>query len=181
MADRELPLNSPDRFSKRSPRLVRDRVADVGCAGGVYCWRDRALGPTLILRIDTPGEAQAFLDGDPWEGARRVVAPGAHLLAIELSDLHHQHSHALACALTWAEGSEAIVSAADGRWRYSAREPEGDWQRDAAVSASWPALVLPVAGESSPTWLEDLGAAPLRPAQLQARLWVVYGFQVGEA
>lgn len=195
MAERELPQNSPHRFSKRSDRLVRDRIADVGCAGGVYRWRERSLGPAVVLWIHASGQVQVSLDGEPWTAGPRPVAPGPHVLAIELSGLTGIANPVVACALARRRGHSpqesvvgGVVTALDGTWRYATREPTGDWRRSTEVPTGWPRLERrpwPKGEERTLAAyrLQRLDAVPLAPpasAKLGDRLWVVRAFQLEE-
>lgn len=196
MAERELPQNSPHRFSKRSSQLVRDRIADVGCAGGVYRWRERSLGPAVVLWIHASGQAQVHLDGEPWTAGPRPVAPGPHVLAIELSGLTGIASPLVACALTRRRGHSphesvvaGVVTTPDGSWRYATREPAGDWLRVSEVTKGWPRLERRPwpKGEEQPTLavyrLQGLDAVPLAPptsAKRGDRLWIVRAFELRE-
>ena len=184
MSDRELPLNSPERFHKRSPDWVRDRVADVGCAGAVYAWRARGAGPPLVLYLSTPGVADAYLDGEAWVSARRNVSPGQHLLALRLSELPPARAEALICAVldtsrsgrdhqtvlrtesVWT--SQGVSSA----WRYTTQEPAGEWLRDATLSVDWSPLRqvgVPVDSDQPDYYSLPL---PVRVAAHHQALWL---------
>lgn len=192
MSDRELPLNSPDRFSKRSPSLVRDRIADVGCAGAVYRWRPRSLDE-WILRVFTPGAFDVCLDGEPWRGARRAIPAGLRLITFQLTGLPAAGG-ALLCGLTSGRlrgphdpDLAPLLARADGSLRYRAQPPHRDWRVEPQHSATWPALIQLPFAEPSDDWgltrLQDQGAQTLGATETPAptSLWVAWHLLVGGA
>ena len=88
MPEDNLRLNSLDRFSKHSTHLHLEEhghcEVPAGCGGVVLRWYDPRAGVPVLFRAYIPGPSRIFLDGDALASSRPLVAPGRHVLAIEL-------------------------------------------------------------------------------------------------
>src|SRR5512135_2178963 len=85
----DLRLNSIERFTKQSPRLVLEQHSHcevpAGCGGVVLRWRDPAAGVPLIMRLYAAGESTSLLDGRPPPSARSIVPFGPHVFGFTVT------------------------------------------------------------------------------------------------
>ncbi len=151
------PINSLDRFRKRSGRLVLEEhptsgEVPAGCGGVVLRWRNPHTAVPLILRVYSPGEVKAFLDGTEVTRVGVDLAPGPHRLGLELANLdlagglfmfvgehdtdaYHRHLPAGLGEKKWQ-----VRSAADGTWLATVREPVSAWTHPDFDEEGWVAL-----------------------------------------
>lgn len=184
MADRDLRLNSLDRFRKRSADLVLEEHGScevpAGCGGVVFRWVRRDQERRLLrLTLLTNGPRKAWLDGAPLGTGAEWVRVGRHTLAVEVEA-------PVDGGLLQARVSMAGEAAsAGGRWRATTvRPPDTAWQRPGFDDAGWDELIeraLPPARDEDEghtrAWLDRVtpalglpGAA--RPAWLRVELTV---------
>jgi hypothetical protein len=87
--DEELPINSLDRFRKRSTKLRLDFIDDgdapVGCGGAVLRWRNPSLTRAVRLSQVVPESAIATIDGKMIDRRLQDLAPGKHVYAVQIS------------------------------------------------------------------------------------------------
>jgi hypothetical protein len=148
----EQPLNSLDRFRKRSARLVLEEHA-VGCGGIVLRWRNPNAAVPVSLHVYSPGNATVFLDGAEVVNTGVDLAPGPHLLGMVIDKvdpagglllcaLGHTVEHTTRKSPTEVvEGSWWVVSGPDGTWRATLEEPPAEWLRLDFDDTSWAGLV----------------------------------------
>ena len=79
MADDELRLNTVERFSKHSTRLVLEEhghcEVPAGCGGVVLQWRDPQAGlPVIVGLIGSVGRGEVFVDGEALSQQRVVLS-----------------------------------------------------------------------------------------------------------
>ena len=154
MADDELRLNTVERFSKHSTRLVLEEhghcEVPAGCGGVVLQWHDPDAGlPVTVQLVGSIGRGQVFIDGERMEHARIVLPFGPHQVAIRLEEVKAPYWFVLGVVprLAAGPGNEEVVpelsSAANGTWQATTDDPgdawqaldfdDGDWTRLAAA------------------------------------------------
>jgi hypothetical protein len=151
----ELPLNSLDRFRKRSARLILEAHdsgdAPVGCGGILLRWRNPHTAVPLLVAVYSPGKARLFLDGTEVENTGVDLAPGPHQLALGLDEASSRHILFAFAAISANESGhekptgleEAVfrlVSTTDRTWLASLDEPPPNWTGADFDDAGWFAL-----------------------------------------
>ncbi|MFO0644925.1 MAG: hypothetical protein U0326_01725 [Polyangiales bacterium] len=149
MTDEGPKLNGPDRYRKRSPRLVLEEHSHcevpAGCGGVVLRWINADREITVQIRLYATVEgATLTIDGAAPSSSRMLLARGDHVLAI------HARGGAVMCSVRFEEkGYDRRVSRAtgltfacdsadDGTWRATAEPPDGSrWRDDPFDDASW--------------------------------------------
>jgi hypothetical protein len=88
--DRDLRLNSIDRYVKSSPRFVLEEHSGcevpAGCGGVVLRWRDAKTEVPVRMHVATMNvtEIDVRVDGGRLPSSRPLLAPGPHELTIDL-------------------------------------------------------------------------------------------------
>ena len=88
--DRDLRLNSIDRYVKSSPRFVLEEhngcEVPAGCGGVVLRWRDAKTEVPVRMSVATIGatEVDVRIDGERVTSSRPLLTPGPHELTIDL-------------------------------------------------------------------------------------------------
>jgi len=81
-------LNSFDRFTKTSPRLLLEEHAHcevpAGCGGVVLRWINPATGLPVLLDVFNPSHATLAIDGVAVTHSSLLLAPGRHVLSLEV-------------------------------------------------------------------------------------------------
>jgi hypothetical protein len=157
MADKK--LNSLDRFRKQSPRLVLEEHSHcelpAGCGGVVLRWRNPLAVLPVLVNFYAPTKATLYLDGREVTQIGNDLAPGSHVVGIELPEadlsaglfmfaaVHDQRVHK-----TLPEGvSESpfrLVSETDRTWLATTEEPDEyplKWNDLAFDDRAWLPLV----------------------------------------
>lgn len=150
----ELQLNSVSRFSKQSVLLHLEEhghcEVPAGCGGVVLRWYNPAAGLPLLLRVFSPGKIRLFIDGTPPASARPLVAPGWHILALEVDDAISDRGVIMFAATCdrkagpgiTEEQRVAAVSAPDGSWFCNTTPPGDDaWRLSDDDLAGWEPMV----------------------------------------
>ena len=156
MAEEPL-LNSIDRFRKRPERIVLEEhghcEVPAGCGGVVLRWRNPQATVPVIIYLYTPVKPACFIDGAPLQAARLDLAPGKHVLSFQMEEVElyaglimvavkhdpTQHQRTLPTAVI--ESSLALVSAADGTWKFALTDPGMEaWKLLPFDDRSWPRL-----------------------------------------
>jgi hypothetical protein len=167
----EQPINSLDRFRKRSPHLVLEQhthsEVPTGCGGLVIRWRNPHTAVPLVLSLYSPGKAKLYLDGAEVECSGVDLAPGPHLLAVALEGVNLAGGLFMFAALQQTDeylsmGRSALggapwrlVSQADRTWLATLDEPASpDWTRAEFGDADWLGLVRFVDNPTL-TWREE--------------------------
>lgn len=151
MADDELRLNTVERFSKQSTRLVLEEhghcEVPAGCGGVVLQWHDPQAGlPVTMQLAGSFGRGEVSIDGEPVQHQRIVLPYGRHQLAIRLEDVKAPHWFVFGIAPRFqADPSNAVVvpelsSAANGTWRATTNDPGDAWQAADFGDGSWSRL-----------------------------------------
>ncbi|MFD0856114.1 hypothetical protein ACFQ07_28000 [Actinomadura adrarensis] len=153
MDERELKLNSLSRYSKSSPMYVLEEYGHceipAGCGGVVLRWRNPREGVPLQMSLYRNGDGETFLDGEPPSSSMPLVPFGEHMLAFEVT-LADPAYMVLAFAALFPsrfaatrrtgpdEPQVSVLSAADGTWKFTSREPADDtWKRTGFDDSSW--------------------------------------------
>ena len=197
-------INKLSRYTKVSDRLVLEEHSHcevpAGCGGVVLRWRDPAEGLPVELWLLTSGEAAVYLDGQKVVASRPILSYGPHQLAIRFTGKQTSGRRwprpvktpsfgILMFAAVVEVGPPAgkaattsFVSAADGTWKYIAREPEGElWTMPEFDDSSWIPMreqALDKPGETDYGRanrlgkLIELGAVGLGPREDLDRLWI---------
>src|SRR5262245_44341484 len=88
--DDDVRLNSLDRFTKRSPRLLLEEHAHceipAGCGGVVLRWVNPAAALPILIDFYHPGPARLAIDGVTVTTSHLLLAPGPHVLALEFPE-----------------------------------------------------------------------------------------------
>ena len=112
MTDEGPKLNGPDRYRKRSPRLVLEEHSHcevpAGCGGVVLRWINADREITVQIRLYATVEgATLTIDGAAPPSSRALLARGDHVLAI------HARGGAVMCSVRFEEkGYDRRVSRA---------------------------------------------------------------------
>lgn len=181
-----MDLNSLERFTKRSPRLVLEEhdscEVPAGCGGVVLRWIDPSRQIPVLCYLSTQARSRLLLDGEPLESAAIDVRPGRHAIALQLEGPEPGFVLALRRNLRPAGGPARkdvlFLTLADGTWRGTLTPPEDPaWSRPGFDDSAWPALVEVSAPEPRyPSWLfRDLrqaGAQFLGLPDARDRIWV---------
>ena len=132
----DLRLNSLDRFTKRSPRLLLEEHSHcevpAGCGGVVLRWVNPATGLPILIDFYHPGPARLSIDGVTVTTSHLLLAPGAHVLAIEFPEPPANGGVLFALVgrlrlSTSSRGRETVVlrSTADRAWLCTTTPPPG--------------------------------------------------------
>jgi hypothetical protein len=167
----ELPLNSLDRFRKRSSRLILEQhgsdAAPVGCGGVLLRWRNPRTTVPLLITLYSPGKARLFLDGTEVEEGGLDLAPGPHQLALDLVSSQsvlfafaasHQAVDREHTPPGLEEADFRLLSAADQTWLANLDEPPADWTAAGFDDTNWfgldRALSQPRLHRDAPGWIQ---------------------------
>lgn len=157
MAKRDLKLNSLDRYSKSSPRLVLEEhghcEVPAGCGGVVLRWRNLDSGLIFTLQAFFTGKGRMLIDGIPPESGRPIISYGAHVIAMETSELIpgkaatcfaaiHDESKFGFPRVSQPSGRKIeILSAAGATWKYTTvKPPDNTWMQSGFDDSSWHAM-----------------------------------------
>jgi hypothetical protein len=146
----DLRLNSLDRFTKRSPRLLLEEHAHcevpAGCGGVVLRWVNPAAALPILIDFYHPGPARLAIDGVTVTTSHLLLAPGPHVLALEFPQRPADGSVLFALVGRFGLAREGwrdetvIVRSTAGRawlctttpppgWDTAVDPPPGDWSR----------------------------------------------------
>lgn len=135
--DDDLRINTLHRFAKRSPRLVLEEYSHcevpAGCGGVVLRWIDP--GNRLPARLRVRGlQASVWLDGGEVATERTWLAPGPHVLAIELVT---QELAVLALDFCFAGAERERGREIVAPWRRGPSAPPDGWTAAAFDDRRW--------------------------------------------
>ncbi len=168
-------------------------------------WRDPADGIPVELLPLTPGELEAYLDGNRLETGRPIVPHGSHVLAMLIKNLETCRDtpgaaavsapgilmFAASCDLGDSPQStrNPVASAADGTWKHVTSEPPEQWTQVNFDDRGWLNMSeLPLTpprerdhGRASRLrQLTELGAKGLGPLHDCEQVWVRKRFIVSD-
>jgi|MudIll2142460700_1097286.scaffolds.fasta_scaffold36804_3 hypothetical protein len=157
MMSDDLRLNSLERFSKQSPRLVLEVYSHcevpAGCGGVVLRWRNQQLTLPLLFYTAIDGRTAVYVDGGPCDSARARLSFEEHLLALHLKGLTGTAPAFLFAARIDKSGSTqgapdegsttltGLLSTGDGTWRATGRRPAShEWLMPGFDDRDWAPL-----------------------------------------
>jgi hypothetical protein len=189
--DRELKLNSIDRYVKFSPHFVLEEhghcEVPAGCGGVVLRWRDPAAAVPVRLQlwIRNATEYEVELDGARPHSSRPLLSPGTHVLTIRAVPAAGEAVLLLFSANADIEGDPMLLlSRPSASWRWSGTEPPTTaWSRQDYDDAGWSPMVAgdltaEQANEYPVRSLVGRGASPLTAAPPDSQLWIRSTFVV---
>lgn len=87
----DLQLNSLDRFSKNSDRLILEEHSScevpAGCGGVVMRWRNPNDGLPVVFYGNYAAKSEVLVDGQLVPSSRTIIPVGEHSLAIKLTEI----------------------------------------------------------------------------------------------
>ncbi|MCI0464242.1 MAG: hypothetical protein L0Z62_45490 [Gemmataceae bacterium] len=175
MADKQ-ELNSVERFRKQPGRLVLEEhghcEVPAGCGGVVLRWRNPQAALPVTLSCYAPVKAACWIDGEVPATTRIDLVRGQHVLAIALEGVDLAAGLLMFVAVHEPKRSKdtprsdviepplKIRSQADGTWKFTLQQPDGeDWKTLAFDGSAWPPLVAKPTPQLK--W-EDFGAYACR-------------------
>jgi hypothetical protein len=178
--DRELELNSLDRYVKSSPQYVLEEHSHcevpAGCGGVVLRWRDRFTSIPVELAVAVAGEAQVEVrvDNEKPPSVRPLLPPGRHVLMVAVEPgstmLAWVTSPDVEGPLLWTPGP------ADA-WRFTTDEPApAAWTDPDFDVSSWLVAVPVPAPEETGTrysvrYLTNMGAGAVAAPDAVPAMW----------
>jgi hypothetical protein len=178
--DRELELNSLDRYVKSSPRYVLEEHSHcevpAGCGGVVLRWRDRFTSIPVELAVAVAGEAEVEVrvDNEKPPSIRPLLPPGRHVLMVAVEPgstmLAWVTSPDVEGPLLWTPGPA-------GAWRFTTDEPApAAWTDPDLDVSSWPVAVPAAVPEETGTRysvrrLTDKGAGAVAAPDAVPAVW----------
>lgn len=183
----DLLLNSVERFSKRSDRLVLEQhdhcEVPAGCGGVVLRWYDPARGLPLRLILYPTERVRLWIDGVEPDSSRPLVPAGRHAFAFRLegaptlllfsAGLDRLTGHR-------REETPLVVSRADGAWRAVSGEQGPECLHPGFDDSGWEPVVE--VESATPEWSEpgahahrqlvERGARPISIPGTHEVLWV---------
>lgn len=181
--DRDLKLNSIDRYTKSSPRFLLEEHSHcevpAGCGGAVLRWRDpRHEVPVLMKIAVLGGKSQGVLvDGTPPRTSRDLYPPGRHEVMIDLAAADDATAQLLFLARAGdAEEAPLLAVTGAGTWQWTDLDDS---------AAAWLDLVPgTLDADQEQQWavrrLREGGAEPLTTPTRVARLRVRAAFDLPE-
>jgi len=182
--DRELRLNSVDRYVKSSPHFVLEEhghcEVPAGCGGVVLRWRDPAAAVPVRLQlwIGSAEERRVELDGARLQSGRPLLAPGRHVLTIAAVAGPGPIQLLFSAHADIAGNPLVLVSQPAPSWRWSNVEPSAAaWTAVDFDDTSWsPMTSGELTAEESDSYpvkrLLEVDAAPLTAVVPSGRLWI---------
>lgn len=179
--DRDLKLNSIDRYTKSSPRFLLEEHSHcevpAGCGGAVLRWRDpRHEVPVLMKIAVLGGKSQGVLvDGTPPRTSRDLYPPGRHEVMIDLAAADDATAQLLFLARAGdAEEAPLLAVTGAGTWQWTDLDDS---------AAAWLDLVPgTLDADQEQQWavrrLREGGAEPLTTPTRVARLRVRAAFDL---
>lgn len=165
MTDDPLILNSLDRYTKTSPRLILEERSHcevpAGCGGVVLRWMNTETGAPANIWTTGVNPHTDYLDGKEIRSALPFISYGRHVLAFKYSKVDPTAGLLQFACLARAPGYSVVrgydrdsapapeagarllvVSKPDDDWHYNIEEPSGDdWLHADFDDASWGVLV----------------------------------------
>jgi hypothetical protein len=151
--DKNLKLNSLDRYTKQSPRLILEEYSHcevpAGCGGVVLRWRDPAAGvPVEFLLYATSKSRSLTIDGVEKNTSRPLLPAGKHVLGLHLTEVNPSAGFLLLTAVYRSRGTARVgkkadvhvhfSSSSDGTWKFTTSEPaDSTWQTLTFDDADW--------------------------------------------
>jgi hypothetical protein len=142
MSERDLKLNSLDRYAKTSPNFALEQYGScevpAGCGGVVLRWTPRADALVSVqISIVAPGDHECLVDGHQHTSFERL-RQGRHVLALRLEPVDLKSG--LFIGSISGRGVDARTRP-DGTWRYRLDEPPENWTAVGYDASDWTPLV----------------------------------------
>ncbi len=166
---RDLELNTFDRYVKQSDRLVLEAYSScevpLGCGGAILRWIDpRQSIPLVIYRDFGDRGGKVFIDGALHERPRLDLAPGSHVIALVFDSLdialtfrlllEYDKSHAVPSSRAKLPNAR-LATADDSRWYGTSSAPSGEWLTDTRDVEGWVSLrAMPPPTRSKDRWAD---------------------------
>lgn len=195
--DRDLRLNSIDRYVKSSPRFVLEEHSGcevpAGCGGVVLRWRDAKTEVPVRMHVATMDvtETHIRIDGGRLSSSRPLLVPGPHEITIDLVAAANATAQFLFYArlapdtslVTPGDAVPLLITAADQSWLWT-ELPDPAPSAPVPAEAEWQPLVpgeLPADKKARGYQVSRLardGAAPLTTPGRVPRLRVRARFEI---
>ena len=201
MSDDDPELNSLERYTKRSPKLVLEEHSHcevpAGCGGVVLRWIHGERELPIHLQLYTRSKERVLtVDGVRPTTSRPLLARGDHVLALRVPSVpgegalmfvgRYVEDHARRVSRPLGVRF-SFASAADGTWRATTAKPADErWRDDPFDDSAWHALVevpmAPVDERSGDGWyvktLRSEGAVAVGLPNWRGPLWVRRRFRI---
>jgi hypothetical protein len=145
--DRELRLNSIDRYVKRSPQFVLEEhghcEVPAGCGGVVLRWRNPATAVPVRLELwfNAPTRYAVRIDGVIPSSSRPLLPPGRHVLMMETQPEVGAPIRILFRATVESSPTAELLSRPGPEWRWTATEPPREaWEQSEFDDGEWPTM-----------------------------------------
>lgn len=201
MSDDDRELNSLERYTKRSPKLVLEEHSHcevpAGCGGVVLRWIQGEREVPIHLRLFTRSKERVFtIDGVRPTSNRPLLARGSHVLALRVPSVPGEGVLMFAGAYEEDHTRHvsrrlglrfAFTSAADGTWVATTTKPSDErWRDDPFDDDDWEPLVeVPMPSpddRSAEAWfvssLRKDGAVPIGLPAWRGPIWVRRRFRI---
>ena len=188
--ERELKLNSIDRYVKESPNFVLEEhghcEVPAGCGGVVLRWRD-PMAPVpvklqLWLSVDSHG---TYVDGSAPSSSRPSIRPGSHVLMIAATLESRQPVQLLFRAVADPDSPTTILTSEPYfDWRCTDAEPvRAAWEQADFDASEWNPMTDTVLSDQPKEAylvrrLLDAGAVALTTPPLAGPIWIRTTFDV---
>ncbi|HZV02483.1 MAG TPA: hypothetical protein VFF73_37600 [Planctomycetota bacterium] len=145
MSERDLELNSLNRYSKKSPEFVLEEYGScevpAGCGGVVLRWvrRDEQEVQVSVSVFDR-GDHEICIDGQPRQASTMRLRVGRHALGLKLSGADPT-TGILMLRLGPYGRPTCALTAPDGRWKATLAEPPTAWSSLGFDDSTWIPLV----------------------------------------
>jgi hypothetical protein len=149
----ELDINSVERFSKKSDRLILEELGScevpAGCGGVVLRWFSMKDGLPVGVRVHRhQGEAELFCNGSPMTNGYASLPYGPGVLAILVGPRDHEFDWFSVRTFHTSrtrkqEGLDEIPemsTAMDGSWKFTLTDPGDGWTDFELDDGNWPAM-----------------------------------------
>lgn len=190
--DRDLNLNSVDRYAKASPHFVLEEhghcEVPAGCGGAVLRWRNPATPLAVRLQLWLTAERfSAEIDGIEAATSRPLLPPGQHVLTIIVDRDDEPVQLLVTAAAEESDGGFVAVTPSPESLRWTDAEPR-PWARTDPnfIADSWHRLTH---AQLTSTQTEDYqvrklleaGGVPMEIERGTGRVWIRAIFNVPNA
>jgi hypothetical protein len=188
--ERELKLNSIDRYVKESPNFVLEEHSHcevpAGCGGVVLRWRNPMAPVPVKLQLWLSVDSHAaYIDGGAPSSSRPSIRPGGHVLMIAAKLQARQAANLLFRAVADLDSPTTILTSQPyENWRWTDAEPAREaWEQTDFDPSEWNVLKGAVLSEHVREVylvrrLLDAGAVALTTPRLAGAIWIRTTFDV---
>jgi hypothetical protein len=150
--DRELRLNSVDRYVKRSPHFVLEEHSHcevpAGCGGVVLRWRNpaTAIPVQLKLWVSPSVRSTVRIDRAVPSSSRPLLPSGRHVLVLEMQPEAGVPIRIVFGATVESSQATELLSRPGPEWRWTATEPPREaWEQPEFDDSEWPTMTTATA------------------------------------